>query len=285
MLHSQIAMSKSSDMHASIEPDAPFDNPSDDPADEPQPLNARSLALSALLGTHPPVLSASALVALAELFGISGGAMRTALSRLATAGDVIVDDARYSLAPRLVARQASQDVGRQSSPVDAEGRWHTAVAVADQRELSDRRQTRVVMANARFGELRPDIWLRPANLPAPDLGDAWMITTGVPVGPDPARLVARIWDLDQIARTADRFDARLAAADARIDPDDPTDIPGAFTLSAAVLRFLRSEPLLPRDLTPADWPLDRLRRRYGSFEGRLQAMMRPFLHHGPASGI
>ena len=265
-------MSKSSDTSREPQPD------------DPRPLNARSLALSALLGTHPPVLSAGALVALAELFGISGGAMRTALSRLAAAGDVVVDDARYSLAPRLVARQAAQDAGRRSSPVEWDGRWHTAVAVADQRELSDRRHTRVVMANARFGELRPDIWLRPANLPAPELGDTWMVTTGTPVGVDPARLVARIWDLDQIGRTAARFDARLAAAAAAIDPDDPTEIPAAFTLSAAVLRFLRSEPLLPRDLTPADWPLDRLRERYGSFERGLQTMMRPFLARSAGSG-
>ena len=249
-------------------------------SDNSRPLNARSLALSALLGTHPPVLSAGALVALAELFGISGGTMRTALSRLAAAGDVVVDDARYSLAPRLVARQASQDAGRRASLTKADDwdrRWHTAVAIADQRDLSERRHTRVVMANARFGELRPDIWLRPANLPAPDLGEAWLVTTGIPVGVDASRLAARIWDLERIARTAARLDRRLADAADAIDPHDPTEIPGAFTLSAAVLRFLRSEPLLPAELTPAHWPLDGLRERYGSFERRLQAMMRPFL--------
>jgi phenylacetic acid degradation operon negative regulatory protein len=55
---------------------------------ELQPLDARSVALSVLLGSHPPALPARALVALAELFGIAGGTMRTALSRMVAAREL-----------------------------------------------------------------------------------------------------------------------------------------------------------------------------------------------------
>ena len=75
-------------------------------------LNARSIALSTLLGTHPPTLPASSLVAFGELFGVNGGTMRTALSRLVAAGDLELDGGRYTLAARLQARQAAQDSGR-----------------------------------------------------------------------------------------------------------------------------------------------------------------------------
>jgi phenylacetic acid degradation operon negative regulatory protein len=247
-----------------------------------RPLNARSLALSALLGTHPPTLSSSSLVALAELFGITGGSMRTALSRLAAAGDVSVDDGRYTLAPRLTDRQAAQDAGRRA-PAGWNGDWHIAVAVADQRDLPDRRRIRAAMANARFGELRPTVWLRPANLPVPELGRDWITSTG-PVDSDDAELAGRIWDLDEMATTAHRLDRALVDSIADVDLADPARIPEMFILSAQVVRFLRTEPLLPSDLTPRGWPVATLRSRYDEYEANLQSMLRPFLRaHSPES--
>jgi phenylacetic acid degradation operon negative regulatory protein len=244
---------------------------------ESRRLNARSLALSALLGTHPPRLSARALVALAELFGINGGTMRTALSRMVTAGDVDVDAGTYTLAARLQQRQAAQDAGRSTVAAAWDGTWHTAIAIADQRDLSDRRQVRSLMANARFGELRPTVWMRPANLPALALDSGWVIVTGEPTGADDHALLEQLWDLTAIADRARTLDRRLAEAAGALDRSDPNDIPAAFVLSATVVRFLRSEPLLPAELEPPDWPIRGLRRRYDGYEADLQAMMRPFL--------
>lgn len=249
-----------------------------------RPLNARSIALSALLGTHPPTLTAGALVSLAELFGINGGTMRTALSRMVAAGDLTADGGRYTLSDRLVERQAAQDSGRRT-PTGWNGTWHTAIALADQRDLADRRQLRSVMANARFGELRPTVWIRPANVPIPDLGPDWLATTGPLNAPSSCELAARLWDLPDLARRADALDVRIVAAGATLDRDDPADIPPAFTLSAEVVRFLRSEPLLPDELTAqltnGDWPVERLRRRYDDFERTLQSMLRPVLGGTP----
>ena len=243
-----------------------------------RPLNARSLALSVLLGTHPPRLPARSLVSFAQLFDVSAGAMRTALSRMVAAGDVVNDHGIYGLSDRLLARQAAQDAGRRPAPRTWDGTWHTAVATADQRDLADRRIDRSVLDNARFGELRPDIWLRPANLPAPLLGADWLVTTGAPAGTPPDELVARLWQLDAIAADARDLDAALDAASATLDRDDPASVPSAFALSARIVRFLRSEPLLPSDLLPAGWPVSQLRKRYEGFEPILQGMMRPFLH-------
>ena len=242
-----------------------------------RPLNARSIALSTLLGTHPPTLPASSLVALAELFGINGGTMRTALSRLVASGDVELTDGRYTLAARLRARQAAQDSGRRVADADWDGRWHTAIATVDHRELADRRHVRAVMANHRFAELRPTVWMRPANLPAPLLDDQWVVVTAEPSGTAPSVLADRLWPLDELTATATDLRERLDRADRSLRLDEPADIPPAFTLAAEALRFLRSEPLLPQQLTPADWPVDDLRREYERFEIRLQTMMAPFL--------
>lgn len=238
-------------------------------------FNARSLALSALLGTHPPALPTRALVALAELFDIAGGTMRTALSRMAANDEVEASNGWYRLTGRLLDRQRSQDIGRRPPASAWDGRWHTVVAAADQRDLADRRHFRSVLTDHRFGELRPDIWMRPSNLPIPDL-EALAIT-GTIDRTDESALVDRLWDLEGIARVARQLMARIAELRADIDVADHDSIPATFTLSAAVVRFLRSEPLLPPALTDADWPVGELRRRYDALERDLQGTLRSFL--------
>src|ERR1700752_1686368 len=73
------------------------------------PLTARSVALSTLLGYHPPALPVSALVKVGELFGIRDRATRVALTRMVRDGDVTVDDGVYRLSERLLRRQGQQD--------------------------------------------------------------------------------------------------------------------------------------------------------------------------------
>lgn len=269
MLHFLIIMSNSSDEERiAVTPRTS--------RSEARPLNARSLALSALLGTHPPTLPARSLVALAEVFGINAGTMRTALSRMVAAGDVSTDDAGYTLSPRLVARQVAQDAGRHRVVQPWNGAWHTAVASVEQRDLSDRRHVRAVMADARFGELRTAIWLRPANLASPDLGPDWLVTTGPTRGTPSDELVARLWDVVALGRIALGLLERVERMESGSD-DDPVAIPAVFSLSAEIVRFLRSDPLLPQELTPPDWPLDRLRSRYRIFERHFRARLRPIL--------
>lgn len=240
-------------------------------------LNARSLALSALLGTHPPALPTRAFVALAELFGIAGGTMRTALSRMAAAGEVEAADGWYRLTGRLLDRQQAQDIGRRPPTPAWDGRWHTVIAAADQRELADRRHFRAVLSHHRFGELRPDTWLRPANLPAPRLDATAFVLTGTIDRTDEPTLVLRLWDLVAIAATARRLLGGIEQLRSSTDLGEHAAIPATFTLAATIVRFVRSDPLLPAALTPDDWPLDELRRRYDDLERDLQATLRDFL--------
>ena len=271
MLHSVIVASKTRDTPDDFRDDFRGDGMSF------RRLNARSLALSALLGTHPPVLPARSLVALAELFGIAGGTMRTALSRMAAQGEIRAVDGRYHLAGRLLERQQTQDIGRRPPDPAWDGRWHTVVAADDQRDVTDRRRFRVTLTDHRFGELRPDTWLRPANLPAPDLGPTAIVVTGTLDRAVEPALVARLWDLASLADTAQHLVNRIDRHCAGTDLTAPASIPATFTLSAAIVRFLRSEPLLPSPLTPADWPVDQLRHRYDDLERDLQTTLRGFL--------
>jgi phenylacetic acid degradation operon negative regulatory protein len=47
-----------------------------------------------------------------------------------------------------------------------------------------------------------------------------------------------------------------------------------FAAAAATLRHLRTDPLLPGALLPADWPADRLRARYAVYLGAIQRLVR-----------
>jgi phenylacetic acid degradation operon negative regulatory protein len=223
------------------------------------------------------VLPARALVALAELFGIAGGTMRTALSRMVAAGELEASDGRYRLAGRLLDRQRAQDIGRRG-PGDAwDGDWHTVVAARDQRGLPARRRFRAQLTDHRFGELRPDIWMRPANLDPPPAEADLIVTTGALSVADPADLCARLWDLDGLRSRGDALLEELRRLASDVDWSDPRSIPEIFTFSAAVVRYLRDDPLLPTELSPAAWPAAGLRVEYDVAEQRLQHLLQGFL--------
>lgn len=249
-----------------------------------RPLDARSLALSTLLGTHPPELPVGALIDLAGLFGIAPGTMRTALSRMLAAGEVAApSEGRYRLAGPLLDRQRAQDAGRRRPPAAWDGTWHSIVSAPDQRDLADRRRFRAAMANARFGELRPDIWMRPANLPAPAAEPDLIVLTGTAAGLAHDVLVARLWDLPAIAADALTLGGELDELRASLDWTDPAAIPPIFAASAAVVRYLRTEPLLPAELLPPRWPPDDLRATYDVVEADFQRLLAEFLRGARAS--
>lgn len=239
------------------------------------PLDARSLVLSALLGTHPPVLPGRTLTSLAELFGMAPGTMRTALSRMVAAGELSAVDGRYQLEGRLLERQRAQDLGRRRPGTPWDGGWHTMVAVGAQRSLAERRRLRRTMADHRMGELRPDVWMRPDNLDAPAI-DGWARTTGPLTGAGPAALAATLWDLDGLADAANRLLRELAGVAPAIAGGDAAAIPRTFRVAAATVRFLRSDPLVPDPLLPHTWPADELRGVYDQVESDLQAALRDF---------
>ena len=79
---------------------------------------------------------------------------------------------------------------------------------------------------------------------------------------DPAELAARLWDLEVWSITGRRLLDEMAAA---------TDIPGRFVAAAGTVRHLLTDPVLPEDLLPEDWPGAELRASYATFAAQLVA--------------
>ncbi|MEW2029161.1 PaaX family transcriptional regulator C-terminal domain-containing protein [Streptomyces roseifaciens] len=234
-----------------------------------RPLTARSVVLSTLLGHHPPALPARALVRVGELFGTAEGTVRTALTRMVAAGDLEQHEGAYRLTDRLLARQARQDDSRAPRTRPWDGGWEIAVVTPERRSAADRAALRQAMAALRLGELREGCWMRPANLlrdRPPVVTAQCTLLTGAPEG-DPARLAAALWDLDGWASRARFLESALR-------DDRAAALAERFTVSAAVLRHLLSDPVLPRELLPADWPGAELRRRYEAFDRDFRALLR-----------
>lgn len=228
-----------------------------------RPLTARSAVLSTLLGAYPPRLPARSLVRVGELFGIAEGTIRVALSRMVAAGDLRQADGDYALTERLARRQARQDQSRSPATRPWSGDWEIVVVTADRRSPAARTAFRQRMAGLRLAEVREGTWLRPANLDR-HLDVPCLVLTGRPDG-DPAALAASLWDLPAWAAHAHRLHDALT---------DTDDLAASFIISAAVLRHLVADPVLPPALLPADWPGERLRTRYEHFDASFRSVLR-----------
>ncbi|WP_327590860.1 PaaX domain-containing protein, C- domain protein [Nonomuraea sp. NBC_00507] len=226
-------------------------------------MSARSAVLSALLGHHPPRLPARHLVRIGALFGIAEGTVRVALSRMVAAGDLIQEDRFYTLSERLVERQARQDESRDPHTRPWDGTWEVAVVTAERRAPADRAAFRHTMTTLRLAELREGTWLRPANLVRawPESVTAQCTRIDGRPHPDPTPL---LWDLDGWAAEARRLERELERADGLAE---------GFLVSAAVLRHLLADPLLPEELLPAGWPGTELRARYDDFDTRYREVL------------
>jgi phenylacetic acid degradation operon negative regulatory protein len=240
-----------------------------------EPLNPRSIVLSVLLGSHPPRMPVGRILEFTSLFDLADGTVRTALSRMVAAGELVNDEGTYRLAGRLVERQAQQDAGRHDPPTSWDGTWWTVAVLSERRTMAQRRDFRARAIGARMGELRPDLWLRPANITiATDLPDA-LVTRGPMVNGDERRLVEQLWDLDGLRVRAGAHHHALDDAAVRLEAADDRSLADAFVTLAAAQQFLRVEPQLPTDLAP-DTAGTAVRMRYAAVVALFQARLSEF---------
>ncbi|KZS64889.1 hypothetical protein LAUMK35_01061 [Mycobacterium pseudokansasii] len=230
-------------------------------------MTARSVVLSLLLGAHPAWASAGKLVRLTADFGIKEATLRVALTRMVSTGDLIRSADGYRLSDRLLARQRRQDEAMRPRARDWNGSWRLVVITSVGNDARTRAALRTNLQDKRFGELREGVWLRPDNL---DLELPPDITAQVRVlsahDDAPAELAARLWDLADWADAGEQLLDEIAQA---------ADIPGRFVVAAAMVRHLLTDPMLPAELLPAQWPGARLRAAYHDFATELAKRLDP----------
>ena len=226
-------------------------------------LAARSVVLSVLLGAHPASATAAELLDLTDGFGIKDATLRVALTRMVSAGDLVRSDGGYRLSARLLARQRRQDAALHPVTRDWDWNWLTLVVTAVGVDARSRSRLRTALQQNRFGELREGVWLRPDNLadvvPLEARGRVRVLKSRDGA---PAELAARLWDLHGWAEVGRRLLRDMDSAD---------DIPTRFAVAAGMVRHLLTDPVLPAELLPNDWPAERLRACYADFVAVLVA--------------
>ena len=224
-------------------------------------MPARSVVLSVLLGAHPAWASAAELIRLTSDFDIKESTLRVALTRMVSAGDLVRSADGYRLSDRLLARQRRQDDAMRPELRPWHGCWTTLIVTSIGTDARTRAALRTTLHHKRFSELREGVWMRPDNLGL-DLDAEVRARVRIVTARDdaPAELAGRLWDLPSWADTGDRLLAGMSGA---------TDIPARFVVAAAIVRHVLTDPVLPDELLPADWPGTRLRVAYNDFAAEL----------------
>lgn len=226
-----------------------------------QPLSARSIVLSLLLGTHPPQMHVRHLLGASDQFGVSESALRVALTRMASAGELERSDGVYRLNARLLERQHRQDEAINARTLPWSGDWEQAVVIVSGRTPAERAQLRTDLTRLRLAELREGVWMRPANLDRTWPDDVAPLLTRFTARPsDDAQLIRTLWDLPAWAATGRALLAHFASA------ADPLV---RLTAAAAMVHHLTSDPVLPEELLPEGWPGHELRETYAAYRAEL----------------
>lgn len=226
-------------------------------------MTARSVVLSVLLGAHPAWATAAQLLLLTGDFGIRESTVRVALTRMVGAGDLVRSEDGYRLSDRLLARQRRQDDAINPRRRAWDGTWTVLVITTVGTEARARAAMRNRLQDKRFAELREGVWIRPDNVEI-DLGAEVGDRVRVLRAQDdaPGELAAQLWDLSGWADAGREMLIAMAAA---------PDVPGRFTVAAAMVRHLLTDPVLPDELLPDGWPGAALRKAYEDFAAELVA--------------
>lgn len=229
-------------------------------------MTARSVVLSVLLGAHPAWATAADLLRLTQDFDIKETTLRVALTRMVATGDLVRSDDGYRLSERLLARQRRQDDALNPRTRRWEGDWLTVIVTAVGTDARRRASLRTNLQQSRFGELREGVWLRPDNLeqilPAVANGRVRVLRSR---DENPRDLADHLWDLPGWACAGHGLLREMKAAEG---------IPDRFTAAAGMVRHLLTDPVLPDELLPADWPGRQLRDSYAEFADLLMQSRR-----------
>lgn len=222
-----------------------------------RPVSARSAILTILLGADQPSLTSREICAATTQVGYAEATARVAASRMVASGDMVRAGRTYTLSPRLLERRRRVDAAARPEVRTWSGDWELVAITTTGRSPADRAALRTELTGLGLAELREGVWMRPDNLTRDWPVHLAEVCRRMVVRPlmDAQQLAAQLWDLeDWVARGHE-----LLALTGSEDPNT------RFTAVAASVRHLVADPLLPPELTPADWPGDALRAAYADY--------------------
>jgi phenylacetic acid degradation operon negative regulatory protein len=252
-------------------------------------LNPRSL-LFTLYGDYVHPLGqeearVGALVRLASELGVTGNALRSALSRMTREGWLATrrngGTPRYRLSPRgreLIEEGIRRIYGRHRAAWD--GRWLLVSYSLPEPRRGQRDRLRQGLSFLGLGSLGNGLFISPHDLrpQVDELIRRYAVEREVTVHhgtlewpADPAQVVARAWDLDKVADLYAEFLERTRPALATADGlDDREAFRRRFLLTHEFRRFPFSDPDLPDALLPPGWAGTMAKETFLAYNGKLR---------------
>lgn len=261
-------------------------------------MRARS-ALFDVFGDHlvdrDRCASVAALVTLLETVGIAAPAVRTAVSRMVSQGwlePCMVDGARGYKATSQAIRRLDDTSDRlyQVRSREWDGRWRLVI-LEPFTSRSARTAVHRELSFLGFADLTERVWVSPWDNPGLDevlaRGGAHA-TTATATDFSPSDAPVRAWDLEAIGQ---EYAAWLAEQRARTrhqldsagDPERAA-FAARFELVHEFRKFLFTDPGLPAELLPGDWPGRAALDWFREESARLEPASRAFVQRVLAGG-
>lgn len=216
-------------------------------------------------------LALASLVELMGAFGVSEAAVRQAVSRLARQGWLAAERrgnrAFYSVTERGRRRIEELNPRIYGPIIEWDGRWRMLTYTVEEARRERRDRLRKELAVLGWAPLSASVWISPGDsldaarsaAEAARASDAVHLFLGEYRGPLGDReLVARCWDLEEIARAYREFVDRYAPHLERERDAGGLSDEEAFVerlwLVHDYRRFAYVDPGLPSELVPAHWP-------------------------------
>lgn len=224
---------------------------------------------------RPAPVWVGSLIALLRPLGLSDGAVRTVLSRMAKRGWLTsTREGRHSFYDltgrgRRLLEKGEARIYHPSWDQPWDGRWFLLAYSIPEESRHLRHRLRDRLSWLGFGSLGNGLWMSPYDLEdevaevARSLGiDEYVECFRTEDGraPEPARLVAKCWDLPAINERYEDFIGRYAPEFERCRAgvaEDEIDVEACFVLRFELIHEYREfpfvDPYLPRSLLPRTW--------------------------------
>ncbi|WP_394836325.1 phenylacetic acid degradation operon negative regulatory protein PaaX [Pendulispora rubella] len=199
------------------------------------------------------------LLAFFDAIGISGGVVRTAMSRLASDGWLerhrVSRNSYYRLAEKgkETFRQATEHIYHLRPP-----RWrgHYELLLPD--AGMEREPMRTILHEAGFGEPAPGMWIAPAGASIPHAASGVLRLHASGDSDTHRTLAARGWPLEATAHAYRRFMAAFEPLRAALDAGPPSTDRDALVARVLLIheyrRIVLRDPILPIEILPESWP-------------------------------
>jgi len=199
------------------------------------------------------------LLAFFQAIGISGGVVRTAMSRLASDGWLerqrVSRNSYYRLAEKGkdTFRQAAEHIYHPRPP-----RWrgHFELLLPD--GGVEREPMRTILHEAGFGEPAPGMWIAPAGAAIPPAASGILRLQAGGDSDTHRALAARSWPLEATGDAYRRFIAAFEPLRDALDAGQPLSDLEALVARVLLIheyrRIVLRDPILPAEILPENWP-------------------------------